>query len=172
MAPAKRKRWRVTSGGKQGPSMARRGRCVGRSSARCKSRRGVGDAHRHEARGAETTCSTTVGALGRGDPPPSATGNRTPTPSEHARQGSPAGGSYKSWPQRKKAIQHCRRPTRILHRARGSVACTGLSQKMVSWPVVACPGGGQSPNPGSSGSKMSRTGRKTCSKRGRRADAQ
>ena len=101
-----------------------------------------------------------------------ATGNRTPTPSEHARQGSPAGGSYKSWPQRKKAIQHCRRPTRILHRARGSVACTGLSQKMVSWPVVACPGGGQSPNPGSSGSKMSRTGRKTCSKRGRRADAQ
>ena len=39
--PAKRKRGRVTSGGKQGPSVARRGRCVGRSSARCKSRRGL-----------------------------------------------------------------------------------------------------------------------------------
>ena len=44
----------------------------------------------------------------------------------------------------------------------GGVACTGLSHRMVCGPVVACPGGGLAPSPGSSRSKMSRTGCKTC----------
>ena len=45
---------------------------------------------------ADTTCSTTAGARGRVIRRRPATGNRTPTPSDHSRRGSPADGWYKA----------------------------------------------------------------------------
>ena len=44
----------------------------------------------------DTRCSTTAGARERVIRRRPATGNRTPTPSEHSRRGSPADGSYKA----------------------------------------------------------------------------